>query len=209
MSRYSAAVSQDHLENVAGSSPDVTGRVTGRMTGRMTGGMTGGVPATPGTVASRLTAWLQATGQTLLREIAKFGVVGLIALVVDVGLFNILRYAGGEGPFYDRPLTAKVISVIAATTVAYFGNRFWTFRYRGRSGMGREYALFFVLNGVGMFIALGCLWFSHYALGLTSPLADNISANVVGLALGTIFRFWSYRRWVFPAIPLTEPTARA
>lgn len=154
---------------------------------------------------SRLTRWVHSTGQTLMREIAKFGVVGMIALVVDVGLFNLLRYAGGEGPFYDRPLTAKVISVIAATTVAYFGNRFWTFRHRGRAGMGREYALFFILNGVGMLIALGCLWFSHYALGLTSPLADNISANVVGLALGTIFRFWSYRRWVFPALPLTAP----
>jgi putative flippase GtrA len=155
-------------------------------------------------VIARLATWLQETGRTLLREIAKFGVVGLIALVVDVGLFNILRYAGGEGPFYDRPLTAKAISVIAATTVAYFGNRYWTFRHRGRTGMGREYFLFFLLNGVGMLIALSCLWFSHYALGLTSPLADNISANVVGLALGTIFRFWSYRRWVFPSIPLSE-----
>ena len=149
------------------------------------------------------------TGRTLVREIAKFGMVGVVALVVDVGLFNLLRYAGGEGPFYDRPLTAKAISVIAATTVAYFGNRFWTFRHRGRTNMGREYALFFVLNGIGMMIALGCLWFSHYALGLTSPLADNISANVVGLALGTMFRFWSYRRWVFPALPVETAPATA
>lgn len=156
----------------------------------------------------RVLLWVRSTGETLMREMAKFGVVGLLALVIDVGLFNLLRFGGGEGPLYDRPLTAKVISVIAATTVAYFGNRFWTFRYRGRPGMGREYVLFFVLNAVGMLIALSCLWFSHYALGLTSPLADNISANVVGLALGTMFRFWSYRRWVFPAIPLTEITQR-
>jgi DNA-binding LacI/PurR family transcriptional regulator len=53
-------------------------------------------------------------------------------------------------------------------------------------------------NSVGLAISVGCLWVSHYALGLTGPLADNISANVVGLALGTMFRFWSYRRWVFP-----------
>jgi len=134
----------------------------------------------------------------LVREIAKFGVVGLAALVIDVGIFNLLRFAGGEGPMYDRPLTAKVISVCVATTFAYFGNRYWTFRDRGRTSFGREYVLFFVLNGVGLAISVGCLWFSHYALGLTGPLADNISANVVGLALGTLFRFWSYRRWVFP-----------
>ena len=134
----------------------------------------------------------------LWHEVAKFGVVGLVALVVDVGLFNLLRFAGGEGPMYDKPLTAKIVSVTVATTVAYFGNRFWTFRDRGRTSFGREYALFFVLNAVGLAISVGFLWFSHYALGFTSALADNISANVIGLALGTLFRFWSYRRWVFP-----------
>ncbi|MGN6332580.1 MAG: GtrA family protein [Motilibacteraceae bacterium] len=133
----------------------------------------------------------------LVREALKFGVVGLIALVVDVGVFNLVRYAGGDGPLHDKPLTAKTISVVVATTVAYFGNRYWTFRHRGRSGLGREYVLFFVLNGVGLGIALGCLAFSHYVLNLTGPLADNISANVVGLVLGTLFRFWSYRRFVF------------
>ena len=136
----------------------------------------------------------------LVHEIAKFGIVGLIALVVDIGLFNLLRYAGGEGPYYDRPLTAKVISVVVATTGSYFGNRFWTFRERGRTTFARDYLLFFALNGVAMGIALVCLWFTHYALGLTSPLADNLSANVIGLGLGTLFRFWSYRRWVFPAV---------
>ena len=68
-------------------------------------------------------------------------------LVVDVGLFNLLRFAGGEGPFYDKPLTAKVISVIVATTVAYIGNRIWTFSDRGRTSYAREYSLFFLLNG--------------------------------------------------------------
>ena len=132
------------------------------------------------------------------REIAKFGAVGLLAFVLDIGLFNLLRFAGGEGPLYDRPLTAKIISVVVATTFAYFGNRYWTFRHRGRTSFGREYVLFFVLNGVGLAISVGCLWFSHYALGLTSALADNISANLIGVGLGTLFRFWSYRRWVFP-----------
>ena len=150
---------------------------------------------------SRAWAALQENLSSLIREIAKFGVVGLLALVVDIGLFNILRFAGGEGPLYDKPISAKVISVAVATTVAYIGNRYWTFRHRGRTNMGREYLLFFLLNGVAMLIAVACLWFTHYALGLDSPLMDNISANVIGLGLGTIFRFWSYRKWVFPALP--------
>ena len=40
------------------------------------------------------------------------------------------------------------------------------------------------------------LAFSHYTLGFTSVLADNI-ATVVGIGLGTLFRFWAYRKIVF------------
>jgi putative flippase GtrA len=130
-------------------------------------------------------------------EAGKFLTVGGAGYVVDVSVFNLLRFAGGEGPLYDKPLTAKIISVVLATIVTYTGNRQWTWRHRQRSGYLREYVLFFVLNGIAMAIAVGTLAVSHYMLGFTSPLADNIAANVVGLALGTAFRFWSYRRWVF------------
>lgn len=144
----------------------------------------------------------------LIREFSKFGVVGLIALVVDVGLFNLLLFAGG-GVMNDRPLTAKALAVVAATAVSYGLNRNWTFSHRGgHSSRWREYGLFFGLNAIAMMITLSVLWFSHYALGLDSVLADNISANVIGLGLGTVFRFWSYRKWVFP-ITTPEPVAAA
>jgi putative flippase GtrA len=130
----------------------------------------------------------------LVRELMKFGVVGGIAFVVDIGLFNLLLHAT------DKPLTSKTISTVVATTVSYIGNRNWTFRRRNRSGVSREYALFFLLNGVGLVIALACLAISHYLLDFTGRVADNIAANVVGLALATSFRFWSYRRWVFPEL---------
>lgn len=146
------------------------------------------------------------------RQMAKFGMVGVMALVVDVGAFNALRYVdirglsiGSEGWLYDKPITAKVISAVLATMFAYAANRWWTFRDRGGSGLVREVALFFLLNGIASLIAVACLGLSHYALGLDTPTADNISANVIGLALGTMFRWWSYRRWVFPeANPLPE-----
>lgn len=138
--------------------------------------------------------------QGVWREVAKFGMVGLMAFVIDVGLFNVLRFAGpdGEGVLFGKPLTAKMISVVLAITFSYFANRHWTYADRARTSFGREYVMFFAVNGVAMLIALGTLWTSHYALGLTSPLADNISANVVGLVLGTMFRFWAYRTYVFP-----------
>jgi putative flippase GtrA len=131
----------------------------------------------------------------LVRELMKFGVVGALAFVVDVAVFNLAL------SLTDKPLTSKTASTVVATTFAYLGNRHWTFRHRSRSGLSREYVLFFLLNGVGLAIALSCLAVSHYVLGFTSRLADNVAANGVGLALGTAFRFWSYRRWVFREAP--------
>lgn len=159
-------------------------------------------------VPSHSNGWIAkiyARMQGLIHEFAKFGTVGLSALVVDIGLFNFLLYAG---PLQGKPLTAKAVSVAVATTFAYLGNRFWTFKHRGGTSRTKEYLLFFGLNGVAMLIAMGCLWISHYALGFTSPLADNISANVIGLGLGTLFRFWSYRKFVFPEIEDDEERQR-
>lgn len=139
---------------------------------------------------------LRAGMHVVVRELVKFGVVGAVAYVVDVTVFNLLRYAG-PGLLEGKPLTAKALSVAVATLVAWMGNRHWTFRRRRRVSARRELVLFLLMNAVGMVIALGCLAVSHYVLGLTSPLADNIAANVVGLVLGTAFRFYAYRTWVF------------
>jgi putative flippase GtrA len=139
----------------------------------------------------------------LLDEVMKFGLVGTAGYVVDVAVFNLLRFDGGNwpAPLAHKPVTAKIISVCVATMVTYLGNRHWTWRDRSRRGVSREVTAFLLLNGIGMAIAVACLAFSHYVLGYTSALADNIAANVVGLALGTLFRFWSYRTFVFVAAP--------
>lgn len=141
---------------------------------------------------------LRSVLDVLVREMLKFGAVGAVAFVVDTAVFNLLRFGlGGGGPLESKPLTAKVCSVVVAAVVAWLGNRFWTFRHRRRADARRELVLFFFFNAIGLLIALACLGFSHYVLDLRSALADNISANGVGLVLGTLFRFWAYRRFVF------------
>jgi len=158
-------------------------------------------PPAPGT-----RSWLPAA-RARLAELARFGSVGAVAYVVDLGLFNLLRFGPGD-LLIHKPLTAKVISVAVATLVAWLGNRYWTFSDRKTSSRRRELAGFVVVNVGGLIIGVGCLAFSHYVLGLTSPLADNISANVVGLFLGTAFRYVFYRRLVFTG-GSTEPAASA
>jgi len=138
--------------------------------------------------------------QRLIHEVAKFGVVGAIAFVVTTVGTNLLHFQVGLGP-----LTSNVIATIVATFVSYAGNRYWTFRHRQGSTVPREYALFFVLNGIGLAIQLACIGFTYYLLGLTDKLSYNV-ALIIGIALGTLFRFWSYRRWVWVAPATTIET---
>lgn len=135
--------------------------------------------------------------EQLFRELAKFGIIGAVAFVTDVTVYNVLRLNGLE----DRPTVAKIVSSLVAMAVAFVGNRFWTYRHRERTGYARETTLFVIFNVIGIVIALLCQAFTHYVLGLDSLLADNISANGVGLVLGTAFRFWAYRTFVFPHAP--------
>jgi putative flippase GtrA len=98
---------------------------------------------------------------------------------------------------HEGPVLAKIISTTIAILANWIGNRLWTFReHRGKQLM-REGIEFVMVSLGGMAISLTCLWVSHYVLGYTSVLADNISSNLIGLALGTLFRFTLYRFWVF------------
>jgi putative flippase GtrA len=133
---------------------------------------------------------------SLRHELGKFFSVGALAYVVGVGGFNLLVHLE-SAPLASKPLTASIISGILSIFVAYLGNRHWTWRDRARSGARREMSLFFVINGIALIFNVACLAVSRYVLGFESALADNIAANVIGVGLGTLFRFWSYRTIVF------------
>jgi len=146
-------------------------------------------------------------------ELARFGSVGAVAYVVNAGLFNLLQFGPGH-LLGNKTLTAKAIAVVAATLVAWIGNRHWTFSNSRREERGRELIAFSVVNAIGLLIEVGSLAFGVYVLNMTSPLAKNISGNIVGVGLGTIFRYFAYKRHVFtgttssPATEELSPQAR-
>jgi putative flippase GtrA len=138
--------------------------------------------------------------QRLTAEAAKFIAVGGVATLVALALFNLLVHGlpGGEpGPMHASPLPAYVIANLVGMVISYRGSRSWAFRHREPVGVAGGMLSYFVINTVTMAIPLLCLAFSRYVLDLDSALADNVSANVVGLALGNAARFWAFRRYVF------------
>ncbi|MFB9376682.1 GtrA family protein [Kineococcus gynurae] len=133
-------------------------------------------------------------GHHRVREVGRFLVTGGLAYLADVAVFNLLLLV------FDVPsLWAKVVSSIIAIAVAFVGSRYYTWADRRSAHPGREYAMFLLLSVIAALLQIGCLWFSRHVLGLTSPLADNISSNIVGMAIATIFRFLTFRSLVFPA----------
>ncbi len=134
----------------------------------------------------------------LAMQFLRFGLVGGLGLVVDLGVFNLLRATVfNPDQIHEGPVFAKIVSTVLAIIVNWIGNRFWTFREHRGPQLLREGIEFGVVSIGGLMIGLLCLFISHYVLGYTSVLADNISSNVIGLALGTAFRFSLYRFWVF------------
>jgi putative flippase GtrA len=131
--------------------------------------------------------------RTMLPELVKFGIVGGIGTVIDLGGAAVLH-----GKYHVEPLAAKAVSTSLATVLTYLGSRFWTFRHRENQELKREAVLFIVLNLVGLAIAEVVVGLVTYGLGLHGQLAYN-AASFVGTGLGTIFRYFAYRRWVFLA----------
>ena len=147
-----------------------------------------GAQASSMTFTQRLLAWV--------REFIQFGLVGATAFVIDMGLFNLFQH-GPLGFLSGHVNTANALAASIATIYSWIMNRVWTYRGRTQENAGREAFLFFFANVCGIGITQFCLLFTHHILGLTSPLADNISAYVVGFALGTAFRFVFYHYVVF------------
>jgi len=123
--------------------------------------------------------------------------------------FNALvhgMFVGGA-PLRDQPIAAFALVNLVAGCGAYVGMRMWTFRDRDVRDPATGLFRFVGLGALTMAIPVLCLWVSRYGLGLDTPLADNLAANVIGLGLGASMRFWVFSTYVFDQVTTPEPWA--
>ncbi|MGW5974236.1 GtrA family protein [Streptomyces sp. NPDC055186] len=150
-------------------------------------------PAPRGTVRQRL--------DRLVREVVKFGAVGGAGLLVNLLVFNLVRQVTDL-----QVVRASVIATVVAIIFNYLGFRYFTYRDRDSSGRTKEMSLFLLFSVVGLVIENGLLYTATYGFGWDSPLQSNIF-KFLGIGVATLFRFWSYRTWVFRALPARVPGA--
>lgn len=136
-----------------------------------------------------------------IREIRGYRIAGVF---VTNGVYDLLYLHHGAGPV----LSATVAAIVAAAG-SYLGNRYWSFRSRQRAGVARELSVFAVLNGVGLLIQDATVAVNYYLLGLGHDKLAAFLALNLGIALATLFRFWSYRQFAWGASPAQPPATPA
>ena len=130
--------------------------------------------------------------RSLARELGAFGAVGGVCFLVDLAVFQVLYAHAGAGA-----VSAKLTSTVVSTTVAYFAHRQWSFGHRSRTPMSRGFTVFALVNAATLVLGLLVVAAVRYPLGQESLVVLQV-ANVASIALGTLVRYLSYRRWVFP-----------
>jgi putative flippase GtrA len=138
---------------------------------------------------STLRHYLRNSWRVLLKELSAFGAVGAVAFVIDLGLFALLSSHGA--------VKATIVSTVVSTTFAYFGNRYLSFSHRARTSIGRETVSFFGINLITLVFSAACIAVTVYGLHYSHTSATVFAVKVVSIGLGTIFRFWAYKRFVF------------
>ena len=139
-----------------------------------------------------ITATLRQTWRVLLKELSAFGVVGAINFALDIAIFQVMYTVVGADA-----LLSKVVSTTITTTSAYFMHRHWSFSHRARTGVRREYPIFFLVNALTLVLSLVIIGFVHYGLDQSDALILQLT-NIVTIGIGTVIRFTAYKRWVFP-----------
>jgi putative flippase GtrA len=122
------------------------------------------------------------------------------------GITVLVNYGLKYTVLARHPVTALVIATVVATIVSYILNREWSFRSRGGRHPAHEATLYFVVSGIGIALNAVPLYVSRYFLGLQVPevslltqeAADFISGLILGTLIATVFRWWAFRKWVFP-----------
>ena len=129
----------------------------------------------------------------LANELAKFGIVGIVGVVVQLVAFSILLDS-------MQTVRANIVATLIAIGTNYIGYRYWVYRNADKKTRSREITLFLIFSGIGLLIQNAVLYALTYGLGLDTKI-EKLVCTVIGIGVATVFRFWSYRTWVFKAVP--------
>lgn len=136
-----------------------------------------------------MTADAPAVPSTARKEVGGFIVVGVLAVIVDFGLFNGLLWVGWS------VWAANAVALLVSMTFAFVGNYKWSFAHRQIKSLLHAYSAFAGIN-LAAVVFIEAVVVGAEILSQPDALWLNVlKAAATGLA--TVARFFAYKRWVF------------
>ncbi|MBI2506818.1 MAG: GtrA family protein [Candidatus Colwellbacteria bacterium] len=139
-----------------------------------------------------LSRWL-----LILKQIAKFVIVGGLNTFLDFAVLNFLIASSGivSGAGFSF---FKGISFLVAVINSYFWNKYWTFESRNRERL--EFIQFAVISTIGLFINVGVASFIVNTIGAPGTVSPALWANIgalIAVAASLVWNFLGYKFIVF------------
>ncbi len=127
----------------------------------------------------------------VLREMFKFGLVGLTNVAVD---FSIYFFLTGISIFWQEYyLAANFVSFVIAVTWSFFINKYWTFKHQAK-GAPRQYVKFFIVSFVGLLLAESILYLTVDVFKKTDVYGKVSAIFIVYFWNFFINKYWTFRK---------------
>jgi putative flippase GtrA len=126
----------------------------------------------------------------MLNQFLKFGLVGVVGFIVDSAVLYLGLYLLGLNLYSGR-----VLSYLVAASATWALNRLYTFSSSTRTGVGRQWSLFVIVNSVGGFVNYGVYAALVSTIGFFTGYP--VLAVAIGSVMGLVFNFSLSRTLVF------------
>ena len=128
------------------------------------------------------------TGNGLIAQGARYGLVGLVVLAADFGVYSLLLAL-----FPGQFLAANLCGKLTGAAFGFVLHRHVTFRWAQRDGAARQVAAYLAVLGFNLLLSSALLWAAIRLLGANAYLAKlGVDIVVVGTAF-LLSRLWVYR----------------
>lgn len=136
-----------------------------------------------------MTTYLEMRMKKLIEQILKFGVVGIIATVIDFGVLYVLSQ-----PLGMDPVISAGISFCVSLVFNYVASMRYVFTHREDMSRSREFVIFLVLSLIGLAINEAIMAAGVAVLG-SSALAV-MGTKVLATAIVMVWNFVSRKKWL-------------
>ena len=127
----------------------------------------------------------------------KFGVVGVIAAVIDFGVLNLL-----VGVFHMHNVIAGTISFLVSLVFNYLASMKFVFKHREDMARWMEILIFVGASLIGLLINAAIIWLSTYGMNRDAFISQHaeylLHTNVGKIVATVVVAIWNFviRKWL-------------